>query len=174
VNIEGMLGALQRRLQRGMIDDHQRRVPLGDLLTDRWANAEEYGFGPGTSLYDNVLVIGDVRVGSNTWIGPNVVLDGSGGGLLIGDHCSISAGVQIYTHDTVDWATSLGAQPYATGATRIGSGVYVGPNTVISRGVTVGDRCVIGCMSFVNTDLPPRTRAWGCPAEVRGRVATAD
>jgi hypothetical protein len=36
-----------------------------------------------------------------------VILDGRGG-LLIGDYVSISAGVQIYTHDTVEWSTSLG------------------------------------------------------------------
>ena len=30
-------------------------------------------------FYDSVLVIGDVQVGKNTWIGPFVVLDGSGG-----------------------------------------------------------------------------------------------
>src|SRR5260370_29734578 len=83
-----------------------RRVSFGDLLTDRWENAREYGFGEGTSCYDNVLVLGDVKVGRNCWIGPNVVLDGSGG-LKIGDNCSISAGVQLYTHNTKSWATSV-------------------------------------------------------------------
>ncbi len=59
-------------------------------------------------MYDNVLVLGDVRVGRNTWIGPGCILDGSGGGLRIGDWCSISAGVQIYTHNTVNRSISLG------------------------------------------------------------------
>jgi hypothetical protein len=63
----------------------KRRVSVGDLLTDRWEIAREYGWGEGTSCYDNVLVIGDVRVGKHTWIGPNVILDGSGG-LEIGDY----------------------------------------------------------------------------------------
>ena len=58
-----------------------------------------------------MLVIGDVKVGSHTWIGPNVILDGSGGGLEIGDYCSIDAGAQIYTHDTVMWAISGGQVP---------------------------------------------------------------
>jgi acetyltransferase-like isoleucine patch superfamily enzyme len=48
----------------------------------------------------------DVTVGKNCWIGPNVILDGSGGGLFIGDYVDISAGVHIYTHDTVKRAIS--------------------------------------------------------------------
>ncbi len=100
------LRALQAKLQQDKLAEFKRRVSLGDLVTDRWQNAREYGFGEGTSCYDNVLVLGDVRVGKNSWIGPNCILDGSGGPLVIGDYCSISAGVQIYTHDTVAWSTS--------------------------------------------------------------------
>ena len=56
-----------------------RHVSIQDLLSDRWETASFYGFGEGTSCYNNVLIIGDVKVGKNTWIGPNVILDGSGG-----------------------------------------------------------------------------------------------
>jgi carbonic anhydrase/acetyltransferase-like protein (isoleucine patch superfamily) len=84
------LKALLRRLQEEKMARFKRRVSVGDLLTDRWENARQYGFGEGTSCYDNVLVLGDVKVGKNTWIGPNVILDGSGG-LEIGDYCSIIA-----------------------------------------------------------------------------------
>lgn len=45
-------------------------------------------------MYDNVLVLGRVKVGRNTWIGPGCILDGSGGDLQIGDCCSISVGVR--------------------------------------------------------------------------------
>jgi acetyltransferase-like isoleucine patch superfamily enzyme len=162
------LRALQAKLQLDKLAQFKRRVSLGDLVTDRWQNAREYGFGEGTSCYDNVLILGDVRVGKNTWIGPNVILDGSGGPLAIGDYCSISAGVQIYTHDTVAWSTSLGQADYAKGPTTIGNGAYIGPNSVIAKGVTIGDRAVIGAMSFVNADIPAGKKAWGTPARVMG------
>jgi acetyltransferase-like isoleucine patch superfamily enzyme len=125
-------------------------------------------FGEGASCYDNVLILGDMRVGRNTWIGPNVILDGSGGPLVIGDYCSISAGVQIYTHDTVAWSTSLGRAEHAKAPTTLGNGVYVGPNSVIGKGLTIGDRAVIGAMSFVNADVPAGKKAWGTPARVVG------
>src|SRR6201985_2519529 len=81
---------------------YNRRGSVGDLLTERSDNAAAYGFGEGTTMYDNVVVLGEVKVGRQPCIGPGCILDGSGGGLEIGDFCSISAGVQIYTHHTVD------------------------------------------------------------------------
>lgn len=133
---------------------------------DRWEKAQMLGFGEGTSIYDSSVVIGDVRVGSNTWIGPFTVLDGSGGGLSIGDNCSISAGVQIYTHDTVSRALSGGMDPICQAPTWVGSNCYFGPNAIISKGVKIGNGCVIGANSFVNCDVPDGYRAYGTPARV--------
>jgi acetyltransferase-like isoleucine patch superfamily enzyme len=114
-----------------------------------------------------VLILGDVKVGRNCWIGPNVILDGRGG-LVVGDYVTFSAGVQIYTHDTVEQATSFGAAPIKLAPTHIGSGVYLGPNTVVQMGVTIGDRVVIGAMSFVNMNIPSDSKAWGIPAKIIG------
>jgi acetyltransferase-like isoleucine patch superfamily enzyme len=152
-----------RHLAQQMRRQWNRHVSVGDLLTDRWEAARDYGWGEGTSCYDNVLVLGDVAVGRNTWIGPNVVLDGSGG-LSIGDYCTIGAGSQIYSHDSVAWATSMGNDLYEHAPTRIGSGVYIGSNAVIAKGVTVGDRAVIGALSFVNRDVAAGAKVAGAPA----------
>ncbi len=161
--------ALQKRLQSAKLEKFKRRVSFGDLITDRWENAREYGFGEGSSCYDNVLILGDVRVAEATWIGPNVILDGSGG-LTIGSYCSISAGVQIYSHDTVRRSVTLGRAAIEYAPTQIGDGVYIGPNSIIAKGVSIGDHAIIGAMSFVSKDVPPRTKVWGSPAHVRGDV----
>ncbi|MBS0272991.1 MAG: acyltransferase [Proteobacteria bacterium] len=160
------LKTLLHALQTEKRDAWRRRVPIGDLLTDRKENAAQLGWGEGTTCYDNVLVLGEVRVGKNTWIGPNVILDGSGGGLEIGDNCSISAGVQIYTHDTVAWATSGGKELPAKAPTKIGSNCYIGPSSIVSKGVTIGDCCIIGALSFVRSDVPSHAKAVGCPARI--------
>jgi acetyltransferase-like isoleucine patch superfamily enzyme len=143
------------------------------LLTDRWENARACGFGEGSSMYDSALVLGQVTVGRHVWIGPGVVLDGSGG-LVIGDYVSISAGVQIYSHHTVQWAVSHGTAATDLAPTRIGSGVYIGPNTVIEMGSSIGDGSVIGAMSLVRGDIPAGSKAWGSPARIVGRVAMSD
>lgn len=148
-------------------EQFDRRVSVGDLLTERDDNAAAYGFGEGSTMYDNVLVLGRVKVGRKTWIGPGCILDGSGGDLLIGDWCSISAGVQIYTHHTVNRSTSLGREPIDCAPTRIGDGVYIGPNSVVQMGVTIGNQAIIGTNSFVNRDIPPGAKAFGCPARIQ-------
>jgi len=89
--------SLHNRLRKRMREKWNRDLPLGELLFNRWERAESLGFGEGTSIYHNSYVYGNVKVGKHTWIGPLTLLDG-GGGLEIGDFCSISTGVQIYTH----------------------------------------------------------------------------
>lgn len=150
-------------------DQYCRTLPFGDYVVDRWEKAAALDFGEGTSIYDSAHVFGDVVVGRNCWIGPFVILDGSGG-LVIGDNCSISAGVQIYTHDTVQWAVTGGTAKYDYGRTSIGNNCYIGPNSVIAKGVTLGDGVIIGANSLVLTDILPGATAFGNPARVMARA----
>ncbi len=161
--------ALLEELREQVANRWQRTLPVGDYLVDRWQKAARLGFGEGASIYDSSLVLGDVRVGEHTWVGPFTVLDGSGG-LEIGSYCSISAGVQIYTHDTVRWALSGGRHAGERTATRIGSRCYLGPNTVVGKGVTIGDGSVIGANSLVLEDVPAGSKAVGSPCRVIGRA----
>ena len=160
MELKASLKSLLAELRKDMLGTFKRHVATGDLLTDRWETARELGFGEGTSCYDNVLVMGDVRVGKNCWIGPNVVLDGSGG-LSIGDWVDISAGAQIYSHDTVARALSGGKEPIAHARTTIGSRVYIGPQAIIAKGVTIGDEVTIGALSFVDRDVPSGSKVLG-------------
>lgn len=141
-----------------------RVLPIGDLISNRWEKARFCDFGEGTSVYDASLILGDVKVGKNCWIGPFTVLDGSGGSLVIGDNCNISAGVQIYTHDTVDRV--LYGSEISRADVCIGNNVYIGPNAIISKGVIIGDFAVIGANSFVNKNIPSKSKAFGSPIKV--------
>lgn len=164
------LRALWRRLDDEVWARWNRHLPFGEYLVDRWEKATRLGFGTRTSIYDSAVVFGDVRVGADTWIGPFTILDGSGATLRIGDHCSISAGVHIYTHDTVRWAVSAGSVPYSTGPTTIGDNCYIGPYAVISRGVTIGSGCIVAAHSVVREDVPAGMKVRGNPAEIVGPV----
>lgn len=147
----------------------ERSLPFADHVVDRWERARELGFGEGASIYDSALVFGDVRVGAQTWIGPGTVLDGSGG-LSIGRTCSISAGVQIYTHDSVRWALSGGSAGYERSPVAIGDHCYIGPMSLITMGVTIGRHCLVGANSIVNKDLPDNAIAFGSTCRIVGRV----
>lgn len=157
------------RLRASLRERWNRDLPLDELLSDRWVRARSLGFGEGTNIYGTSYVYGDVRVGNRTWIGPYTLLDGSGG-LEIGDDCNISAGVQIYTHDTVKRVLSGGRAPHDRAGVRIGSRVYLGSQAVVLKGLSIGDSCVIGACSLVTRDIPPYSVAFGVPCRVVGRV----
>lgn len=159
------LQELKNVFDKGFFDLYQRSLSFSDLIFDRWERAKMLGFGEGTSIYDSALVFGNVQVGSNTWIGPFTILDGSGG-LEIGSNCSISASVQIYSHDSVQWAVSGGIKPYEYDPTIIGNNCYIAPNSIISKGVTLGDRCIVGANSFVNSSFPEGAKIAGNPAKM--------
>lgn len=160
---------LYEQLRAEMRVRWQRDLPLEELLFDRWERARSLGFGEGASIYHSSLVYGDVEVGPDTWIGPFTLLDGSGG-LRIGRNCSISAGVHIYTHDTVAWAVSGGASDYEYSTVEIGDCCHIGGQTVVAKGVTIGSHSVVGACSFVNRDVPANSIAVGTPCRPIGRV----
>mgnify|MGYP006269235355 CR=1 FL=1 len=129
----------------------------------------------GREFNDFCIIAGEPKIGEGTWIGYFTLIDGTGGP-TIGRNCSISSGVQIYTHDSVRWSleglkkdriryTHIDRAPV-----RIGNNVYIGANAVIVKGVTVGDYCVVGAGAVITKDLPAYSVAVGVPAKIVGRV----
>lgn len=147
----------------------QRSIPFGDELFDRWERAKSLGFGEGASIYESCFVFGDVKVGEKTWVGPWVMLDGSGG-IEIGSYCMVSSGVHIYTHDTVKWSLTAGKKEAERKPVKIEDCCYLGAQAVIIKGVSIGHHSVIGACSFVNSDIPPHSVAFGIPARIVGRT----
>lgn len=156
---------LKAHLENYYKDQFDRSLPFTELLFDRWERAKSLGFGEGSSIYDLSYVFGKVKVGAKTWIGPFTILDGSGG-LEVGSNCSISAGVQIYSHDSVNWATGGGTAAYDYACTVIGDNCYIGPNSIIVKGVTLGTGCIVGANSFVNRSFPEGSKIAGTPAKL--------
>ena len=167
--LKKLLRELGTHLDSKQKEKWNRSLPFEEELFDRWERAESLGFGEKTSIYQNSLIFGDVKVGKDTWIGPFTILDGSGG-LEIGDNCSISSGVHIYTHDTVDKRVSDGKAPVKKERTVIGKSCYIGPMAIIGKGVTIGNNSIVGTLSYVSKDVPPYSIAAGTPAKVIGKI----
>ena len=168
-NLRKTFTALYTRLRNQVQHKWKRDLPLNEMLFDRWERAANLNFGKDASIYHQSYVYGDVQVGDKTWIGPMTVLDGTGG-LKIGKNCSISSGVQIYTHDTVKWAVSGGKSKYRYAPTSIGDCCFIGPNVVIQKGVRVGNHCVIATGAVVTSNIADFSIAAGIPAKPIGKV----
>jgi acetyltransferase-like isoleucine patch superfamily enzyme len=162
--------ALHSALREKVKSRWDRILPFDELVFDRWEKAKYAGFGEGTSIYHNSYLYGNVDIGKSTWVGPFTVLDGSGGKLKIGNYCSISAGVQIYTHNTVKWALSGGKAKYEKSDTSIGNNCYLGPYAIVTMGVDIGDNCLIGTHSLINKSVPKNSIVFGVPGKVVGKV----
>lgn len=160
---------LHNDLDNVFVNKFQRSLPINEEIVDRWKRAQKLGFGKDSSVYDSCFVFGDVKAGSNCWIGPYTILDGSGG-LEIGNYCTISVGVHIYSHDNVMQTLSSGRIPIERQNVKIGNNVYIGPNALITKGVKIGNYCVIGAYTFVNKDVLDNSIIFGQPGIVKGKI----
>ena len=161
---------LHKELDDAFISQFNRSLPFSETLFDRWDRAKKLGFGDYSSIYDSALVFGQAKVGSNVWVGPNTIIDGSGG-LIIGNFCTISVGVHIYTHDNVKQTLTSGNHPIERAPVQIGSNVYIAPNAIITKGVSIGNFSIIGAYAFVNKDIPDNSIVMGQPAKVVGSIS---
>lgn len=90
---------------------------------------------PDAFVHSSAVVIGEVIVGSQSSVWPNVTLRGDDGAIIIGEKTSIQDGTTI--HCTEGWSKTV-----------IGPRVTVGHN-VILHGCTVGEDCLIGMGSII-------------------------
>ena len=164
---------LLTRLRKRMKARYNRHVATGDLLHDRWELARECGFGEGTNVYDDCLILGDVTVEHNSWVGPGCILDGSGGGLTIGHHVDVGAGSHLYSHNTIERALTGHRAPVFYRPTKIGNCCFIGPRSIIAPGTVLGDHCFVAAGSYVEGVFGDHSFVSGNPAKQVGTVEVA-
>jgi carbonic anhydrase/acetyltransferase-like protein (isoleucine patch superfamily) len=169
-----MLRSAYAERDRELHQKFDRHLPFQDAIFDRWERAKSLGFEEGANIYHSAVVLGSVKAGRGTWIGPYVMLDGSGGGITIGAYCAISTGVHIYTHEAVQWSLTGGEIKPTRAPVSIGDHTYIGSQAIIDMGVRIGSRSVICANSFVNSNVANNTIVGGSPARVLGRVRFMD
>lgn len=163
------LKILQCELREQTYQKYRRINPFYEDICD-W---KERGFfwsnEKNVTVYNSSSIVGEVKIGKNTWIGPFVNLDGTGG-LEIGMNCSISSGCQILSHDTVAWAVSGGRENYRYEKTVIGDNCFLGAHSIITKGVCIGKECVVGAGAVVTKSFPDNSILAGVPAKLIGKT----
>jgi acetyltransferase-like isoleucine patch superfamily enzyme len=134
-----------------------------------WEEKGRYFGSKNTRIYDSATIIGNVKLGDGCWVGPFVMLDGTGG-LTIGDNVDFSTGVKVFSHDTVKRALTGGKHPTEFAPVEIGSNCFIGTDAVILKGARLGDRCVVAANSLVNGRFPANSIVAGIPAKRIGTV----
>jgi acetyltransferase-like isoleucine patch superfamily enzyme len=164
--IAGLLTLLRKRTKARF----NRHLPTGELLHDRWDLARECGFGEGTSVYDSCLVMGDVTVGRDCWVGPYTILDGLNAALKIGDSVDIGAGAHLYTHNTIERALTGRKAALFARPTVVGNRCFIAPNAILAPGTVLGDHCFVAAGSYVEGTFPAFSFIAGNPAKRVGVV----
>ncbi len=107
---------------------------------------------------------GSLLVGDDTWIGEGSKIDFTGG-VTIGEACTISPRVTIYSH-------SHGANPRSKPVgvpLKIGNSVWIGTGAIILQNVTViPDKCLIGAGAIVKRNPDEGAVVSGNPARKIG------
>lgn len=111
-------------------------------------------FGPGVSLGDNsgigirCEIYGEVVIGKNVMMGPEVVVYTSG-------HRFDRLDIPMLEQGQIDIKPVM-----------IGNDVWIGRRAMIMPGVMIGDGCVIGAGAVVTKDVPDYAVVGGVPAKI--------
>jgi len=169
-DLEQQLVNLMTKFRDETREKYNRVNPFVEDFTD-WKERGEFLFGSGKNItvYNTCTVAGDVEVGEQSWIGPYTALDGTGG-LKMGKYCTVCAGVNIISHDTVRWTLSGGKSPYEYAPITIGDYCFIGTGAMITKGVTIGSHCLIGAGAIVTSDVADYSIVGGVPAKRIGTV----
>ena len=110
------------------------------------------------------LVKNGLRLGSNCYIAPSVLIDQTFPWLIsIGDNCTLTFNVMILAHDA---STKKYIGYTKIGAVTIGNNCFVGAGSIILPNVHIGENVIIGAGSVVTRDIPSNSVVAGNPAKV--------
>jgi len=122
----------------------------------------------------NVLVRENVEIGNKSLIGTNSVIDGY---CQLGENVSIQTNAYICSYSKIEDYAFLGPcsvllnDKYAAQKETqligpiIKKGASIGGNSTIMPGVTIGEGALIGALSIVTKDVPPKSIYAGVPAK---------
>lgn len=118
----------------------------------------------------HILLYGDGEIifGSDSYIGGfSTVNAGNDNKVVVGDRCSISHNVRIYTQTAdADSDFSKPIKSTKSGDVVIGDYCWIGANVFINPGIEIGSNSVVGANSVVTKNIPQGEIWGGVPARL--------
>ena len=126
---------------------------------------------PTAYVHETAVLIGDVWISEGCYVGPNAVLRGDFGRVILGKGANFQDTCVAHSFPGRDCVVEnfghIGHGTVLHGCT-ISRQVLVGMNSVVMDEVVIGDESIVGAMSFVRHGFtcPPRSLVVGAPAKV--------
>lgn len=130
---------------------------------------------PSAFVHPSAVLIGDVIVGANCYVGPLASLRGDFGRLVLHEGANLQDTCVMHgfpgTDTTVNSNGHIGHGAVLHGCT-VGENSLVGMNAVIMDGATIGAQSIVAACAFVKAgfNCEPRSMVLGAPAKVVRKV----
>ena len=127
---------------------------------------------PDAFIHETAVLIGDVLVGADCYIGPNASLRGDFGRIVVQAGANVQDGCVMHSFPGKDCIVEgdghIGHGAVLHGC-RIGNNAMVGMKTVIMDDVIIGESSIVSAAAFVAAgfECPPRSLVIGVPAKIK-------
>jgi len=127
---------------------------------------------PDAYVHETAVLIGDVLIGADCYIGPHASLRGDFGRIVVEKGANVQDSCVMHSFPgkdcTVESNGHIGHGAVLHGC-RIGSNAMIGMNAVVMDDATIGESSIVGAAAFVaaNFECPPRSLVVGVPAKVK-------
>ena len=131
---------------------------------------------PSAFVHETAVLIGDVLIGADCYIGPNASLRGDFGRIVVEDGANVQDTCVMHSFPGKDCIVGrnghIGHGAVLHGC-RVGVNVLVGMNAVIMDNADIGEASIVGATAFVAAgfECPSRSLVVGSPAEVKRELS---
>ena len=131
---------------------------------------------PDAFVHETAVLIGDVLIGADCFIGPHASLRGDFGRISVGEGANVQDTCVMHSFPGKDCIVErnghIGHGAVLHGC-RIGINAMVGMNAVVMDDVTIGESSIVGATAFVAAGFqcPPRSLVVGVPAKIKRQLS---
>jgi len=131
---------------------------------------------PSSYVHPTAVLIGDVIIGKNCYIGPNAVLRGDFGRIELKNGCNVQDTCVMHSFPDKDCVIEedghIGHGAILHGCL-IGRNALVGMNAVVMDDAVIGAESLVAATAFVKSgfECPPRSLLAGSPAKIRRELS---
>ena len=151
--------------------EYQNIRLLGTASIAEGTTVNNVELGNGVKIAKRCSIFGSasaiLRIGENSYIGMNTLINGFNASVTIGKNVSIAQNVNIMSDSGPNANPALQqVYPIQAEPVTIGDECWIGASAIIMPGVTLGKFCVVAAQSFVTDSFDDYSVIGGCPARL--------